>query len=304
MRTGGIELDKDDYIRRSLAKISRKPWELYVISRLIHRLDDPDIEFVPQQLVRLRDDRRALTDLYFPQFDLHLEVNEGHHLGHNQAEADARRETDIVLVTDHEIHTIDVATRTGAEAAPENVPLNVVNARIGELIQILERRKRDAIDRGTFTPWDFAGRYDPRRYIATGSISRYGGVVVRHQRDALRCFGYGFDLGHFQGGYWNVPGRERLAIWFPRLYEHDGWNNELVDEGRRIVERPQTDRGVQRMSELLNQDAGHANRVVFAKYKDPLGHNIFRYVGTFEINLEVSAPEQVTFNLLRDVEDL
>ena len=91
MRIGGTEVDKGEYVRRSLSKMRQKPWELYVISRIVHRLNDPDIEFVPQQLVRLESGRRALTDLYFPQFDLHFEVNEGHHFEQAQTEADEAR---------------------------------------------------------------------------------------------------------------------------------------------------------------------------------------------------------------------
>ena len=72
-----MPISKQDYIYRSLKKVSHKGWETFVISRIIHGLDDDDIEFVTQQLVRLSDESRALTDLYFPQFDLHVEVDEG-----------------------------------------------------------------------------------------------------------------------------------------------------------------------------------------------------------------------------------
>ena len=34
-------MTKDDHTLRSLSKIKHKQWELYVISRIIHRLDDP-----------------------------------------------------------------------------------------------------------------------------------------------------------------------------------------------------------------------------------------------------------------------
>ena len=42
---------KADYIVKSLSKIKYKSWELYVVSRFIHTLDDLDVEFVCQQLV-------------------------------------------------------------------------------------------------------------------------------------------------------------------------------------------------------------------------------------------------------------
>ena len=44
---------RTEYILRNLSKISHKQYELYVISRIVHLLDDPEIEFVCQQLIRV-----------------------------------------------------------------------------------------------------------------------------------------------------------------------------------------------------------------------------------------------------------
>ncbi|WP_323716132.1 AbaSI family restriction endonuclease [Paracoccus aminovorans] len=71
-------MSKDDYILRSLSKTRHKRIEHFVVNRIYHLLDDPEIEFVCQQLVR-RSDGPALTDMYFPQFRLHLEVDEPFH---------------------------------------------------------------------------------------------------------------------------------------------------------------------------------------------------------------------------------
>jgi hypothetical protein len=72
-------ITKDQYILRSLSKTAHKQWELLVITRIIHRLDDPELEFVAQQLVRREDGGAYLTDLYFPQLALHVEIDEAHY---------------------------------------------------------------------------------------------------------------------------------------------------------------------------------------------------------------------------------
>ena len=51
---------KTEYIHLSLKKISHKKWEYFLISRILHRLDDFEIEFVSQQLVRCTDATWAL----------------------------------------------------------------------------------------------------------------------------------------------------------------------------------------------------------------------------------------------------
>ena len=42
-------ISKETYVTRNFQKISGKRWELYVITRVIHLLNDPDIEDVCQQ---------------------------------------------------------------------------------------------------------------------------------------------------------------------------------------------------------------------------------------------------------------
>ncbi|WP_413475970.1 AbaSI family restriction endonuclease [Hafnia paralvei] len=39
-------MSKDDYILRALSKISHKRWEHYIINRIFHRLNDPELEFL------------------------------------------------------------------------------------------------------------------------------------------------------------------------------------------------------------------------------------------------------------------
>ena len=48
---------KDDYILRSLSKISHKKWELFIVSRIIHNVDDPEIEFSCQQAIRTKNQK-------------------------------------------------------------------------------------------------------------------------------------------------------------------------------------------------------------------------------------------------------
>jgi hypothetical protein len=59
--------DKTNYVLKSLSKLSSKATEQYVISRVIHCLDDLSIEFVCQQHLS-PDGKGYVLDLFFPQF--------------------------------------------------------------------------------------------------------------------------------------------------------------------------------------------------------------------------------------------
>jgi very-short-patch-repair endonuclease len=75
---GTSNMDKKEFIIRQLARTSNKKYEAYVVNRIVHLLDDISIKFITQQYVT-RPEGRALTDLFFPQFNLHVEVDEGQH---------------------------------------------------------------------------------------------------------------------------------------------------------------------------------------------------------------------------------
>ena len=88
---------KDDYILRSLSKISHKKWELFIVSRIIHNLDDPEIEFSCQQAIKTKKrDKPYLTDLCFPQLKLYLEVHESYHENEKQKLTDKHRKREIL----------------------------------------------------------------------------------------------------------------------------------------------------------------------------------------------------------------
>ena len=64
-----------DYYATIFKKIRNKRYEFFVISRIVHLLNDRALEFTTQQLVRT-DKGRFLLDLYFPQLKFAIEVDE------------------------------------------------------------------------------------------------------------------------------------------------------------------------------------------------------------------------------------
>ena len=89
----------------------------------------PSLRCVTQQHVA-RPDGRALTDLFFPQLSLRVEVDEEHHKAN--IDADNIRTADIVNATNHEIVRIDVSKT-----------LNQINSRINHIVdKIRSKLKR------------------------------------------------------------------------------------------------------------------------------------------------------------------
>jgi len=267
-------MDKSEYILRSLSKIKHKRWELFVVSRIVHGLvvRDEDIEFVCQQLVRFADGRRALTDMFFPQFGIFLEIDEPHHSTDEQSTNDRLRTDDIINTT--KLTERRIAIYRDDEVTPKTV--SEVAQETDSFLKEIQTLKQSAISKGDFSPWDFEKRYDPSQHLERGFLSISTNPIFRYQHHALRCFGY--TKGIFQRGAWTLTNDPSRSVWFPRLYETDTWDNELTSDGLQIVERKKDDNGGY---DKLTYREQWKSRIVFARYSDNLGAVLYRFVGEF-----------------------
>ncbi|HBY5597074.1 TPA: restriction endonuclease, partial [Klebsiella pneumoniae] len=241
--------DLTDYVIRQLGRTKNKRYEAYVVSRIIHLLNDFTLKFVTQQFVRLSNKKIALTDLYFPQLGIHIEVDEGHHFLRNskmeyslnqideplysisQTESDAMREEDIISITGHKIFRVNVYKNQ--EGQPQN--LESIHQQIDKIIEEIKTAKNKLIEASTFKEWNIETEYNPQTYINLGRISLADNVVLKTTKDVCNCFGYNYK--NYQRGGAIHPYEEDTLIWFPRLYENKDWINTISPDGLTITEK-------------------------------------------------------------------
>lgn len=262
-------MSQTDFILRSLSKIAAKRWEHYIINRIWHRLDDPEIEFVCQQCVRSSEGRLYLADFFLPQLGLYLEVDEGHHEHEEARIKDAARRFDIAEAAGLEEHRIAVTGKN----------LTQIDAEADAFTELLRARKAERVAQGAFRRWDYEGRYKADRHLEAGFLEVGPDTAFATHREALRCFGYkGGD--HMQGA-WRLPDHVRDAIglagrcmvWFPKLYEQPEWLNSLSEDGLTIAE-------INKDPNKIYEDPWDL-RIVMARSKDELGRNLYRFIGLF-----------------------
>lgn len=290
-----MTFEKQDYILRCIKKKSRKKWEFFIITRIVHGLNEDDIEFVTQQLVRRPDGTRALTDLYFPQFDLHIEIDEEFH--DRQLDKDAKREQDIIELTGHTIKRIKIS-----DDNKNTRDIDEIRTDVDRLISEIKDMKQKAICENRFEPWDWENRYLAGPVISKGLVSIRDNVVFKTQLEALRCFG--FKGRGFQRGAWVIPDGTHDVVWFPRLYQHGMWINELTEAGQTIRECAINEDGKLSIKKQIENEAKHPGRkhIVFAKARDVLGFNLLRYVGSFRMNLGRSSDDCLIFDRISENE--
>lgn len=272
-------LSELEYNALMLSKIAHKKYEYYVISRIIHKLDDNQIEFSTQQLVRGEDGKRYLVDLYFPQFNIGIEVDESYHK--NQVAEDSYRERVIVEKTQMKLYRFDCNNRTKED----------LDGQIQEFVKKIRLKKSELKKDGKFIPYDYNKLYNP--YAWKGSIKVGDRVRLRTHDQVLTMFGIKkkngenyvswesatYPKGKKEFSKTNNPGEH--YIWFPKVYENDGWMNKLTtdENGKTII--------IQRNKNKKEMVVGYdeiltGNIVVFVHQKDEFGTTAYEFKGVFK----------------------
>jgi very-short-patch-repair endonuclease len=281
-------MDKKEYIIRQLGRTKNKKYEAYVVSRIIHLLDDFDIKFVTQQYVT-RPEGRALTDLFFPQVSLHVEVDEPYHkatIGNDKV-----READIINATNHEILRVDISNS-----------IEDINSQIDEIVEIIRNKKKQLKDKNSFIPWNIDLEFNPETYIKRGYIDVLDNVAFKTIKDACNCFGHNYS-GWMKGG---APHPDfDTVLWFPkllpdeklfpnrRLLQNGEWLNEISPDEETITERNMDDEKARNhILGYINKTNGNQHkRITFAKVQGNLGDTLYRFRGLYELNIKASKPE-------------
>lgn len=264
-------MDKKEYIIRQLDRAKNKKYEAYVVTRIIHLINDFSIKFITQQYVT-RPEGRALTDLFFPQFGLHIEVDEGQHFINNNIKEDKIREADIINATGHEILRVDVTKS-----------FESINTEINGIVKKIKKLRND----NYFIPWDIDAEYNPKTYISKGYIDVSDNVAFKTIKDACNCFGHNYS-GYQRAGA-SHPNSD-IMLWFPKLFPNGEWNNKISNDERTITEKNENNLKAKEhvISHINNRKKHQHQRIVFAKVKGNLGDVLYRFRGLYKLDIQKS----------------
>jgi very-short-patch-repair endonuclease len=274
-----MPISKDDYILRNFSKIQLKKWELYIITRIVHLLNDSEIEFVCQQFIKTRDGKRYLADLCFPSLKLYYEIDEAQHGSDQHKIKDEHRQREIIDATDFIEKRISIFDKNKNDRN-----INEINKEVDEFIAFVKKRKKQFISKGNFIPWDYETKFSPAPHLKRGYIDVKDNVVFSNHRDALGCFGY--KKGHYQRAVWRIKGSNK-EVWFPKLYRNNTWNNSLSNDFKKIIMKRNNNAKIKRRKKR--------EFIVFAHYKDLLGQIVYKFLGEFHTLFKESDNYQRAF---------
>lgn len=268
-------------IAKSLSKIKHKKYELYVLSRIVHGLNDPGIKFKFQQYAKRNENGKyALIDLFLPQFNIAIEVDEAYHLA--QLTEDEVRQNDI------EVLNIDVKRVDCSEGI---VSVNTQTDRI--ISEIIKER-----DKSTFNEWDGLSGYE--HYKNKREFNVEDDTELCSVTEICNCFGFKSSV---QSGGRNIHNSgdidgpsEKFLIWWPKENYADSngeisgaWYNKMVitDEGTIIIHEYALDNNKRRehVEKTLKEEM-KKKRIVFYRKGNMFNETLYRFAGVFELDVD------------------
>ena len=270
---------KLEYMERLFAKIGKKKTESYVISRIWHQLDDDRVKFVVQQYIRRTQDKYALADLYLPQLNIFIEINEPYHKDENGVlrEIDRIRNEEILSVTHSKPIVID------CDCGIQEIHRQVTD--------VVSRIKQHISELGeNFKSWDDANTLSVEYHQNKGYLKVEDNECLHTTEDVAAIFGTKpKHRGFLRASGAAIPCKKNEIVWWPNT-EHRLWCNELSEDGMFIYEYPKAeDKRAAHLKQWLA--APEETRVTFLRYKDDLGFCFYRFVGVFRLNRDKSIRE-------------
>ena len=282
------ERTKIKYISEMLNKRTKgKDYENFVINQIYARVDNPELEIVTQKCVRPNKGidtenlievgkNHYLIDLYFPQINLAIEVDEGHHEDVENQLNDKQRENLIKGAVRCDVKRIKIC-KEGTKIPQEYD--NVIN-QIKEVVveikdKISEWGKKNNQKLKWVTNEEKIENVKEHKVFDVGEAIHFGGInnvlnllLETNRYHKFQQSGKNFDF---------------YAVWIPKLTvtqddgtvkTANGWENFINENEDEILEFPSTKSYKKGLDTYKAEDGscpskwGKRKRIIFMKMKD------------------------------------
>ena len=198
-----------EYMECLFDSIKSKRTESYVIHRIWNKLDDDRVRFVTQQKITLPNGKYALADLYLPQLNIFVEVNEPYH--DKQKAQDKYRNETIVELT--EAHQFIIECGKGTDKC-EWKSLSEIHQQIDECVTFIKKRITDVGDQ--LKPWSMSESLTVEFHKNKGYLNVDDNDALRTIDDICRLTGgVKRDRGFLRAGTAELPQHPDMELWFP-----------------------------------------------------------------------------------------
>ncbi len=275
-------VSKKEYLTNQFKKTFFKKYENYCVTRIYNLVNNLNLQIVTQQLFKRDNDKIALADIYFPQINLWVEIDEQHHDA--QENADAQRTEEVLI--NNKINKLEEVVHVQELEKPYRIKVAAgheiedINKQIDEIVKEINRRISAL---GEKLVWNCEDK-DPSEF--TGKVIRYSdNVKFRTIEKVTELFK---NIRYRQQCAW-FKIKENEYLWCPKLdlveneYKNCKWKNKISLDGTEIYESLRD--GEKEDENSLNWNE---KRITFAYYNDENGFRMYKYRGIFILDKEAT----------------
>lgn len=269
--------DRKDYVLHQFRRTWNKKYENYCIERIYHKMDNPNLKFITQQMFRRSDNKVALADLYFPQLRLSVEIDEDYHM--SQKERDKERTADILAKMKSLESVVDFEPEEIRINADKNQTLESLNSQIDDVVCEINNRIKRLHHK---LEWDDIIKTSDQ-VKDEGKELIDGEVALRTIQEVSELFDKGYK-GMQKYCFEKTKG-SNVWIWCPKL-KLEGVTlkipvtNEISLNGDTIYESSNKN-NEEFVKDILQGDKLKQKRIVFAYYKIDTGELAYVFKGIY-----------------------
>ena len=267
-------------------RTKNKKYENFVVNAIYNRVGNMELEPITQQYVCNPNDPRKyyLIDLYFPQINYGIEVNEAQHLGEEHTLADKERAEAIKDAIDCTVKVIDIFEK---KEKPESAVMrsfedinNQINLYVDEIRELISQKEKAD---GKRLQWK-SDAQKKKEIWESGVLSISDSVSYANKKEIEILLGVTPDQYRCYR-----PLSSEYYLWVPglsvrdhsgKIYSSNNWENYLSEDKTEIVEID---------TDNKRQKSGTKNtpkRITFMKMKDKYGKYCCKFIGVFELRVQ------------------
>lgn len=286
-------MDKVDYLRKAFARMNNKEFENYVITQVWAGVKDLGLFPVTQQYVQLPKNKYALIDLYFPQINVAVEVDE---MAHEQKTKQDEMRMENILSSIKKEENKTVTTFRVKEAHEEangeikKCSYEEIEKQIQEVITDIRKIASEHQPLHWEDDWEEKEYHKKIQEIAKkGHLDDTDFIGFKRIHVTNDIFGFNYSEGYLQFGrsMFELPEYPHCFLWFPHLVKNKTWENTLNEDWTEIQEKRIDGEKVNEKQEYYEKDNV---RYTFARYRDVYGEISYRYIGNFHYVKKVKGP--------------
>jgi hypothetical protein len=274
--------DKLEYIREVFSHTKGKTLENYVITQIWAGVKHLGLRPVAQQYVRRPEGKYALLDLYFPQINFAVEVDEPHHEDEHKKAKDDIRQDDIFAAIDElsEDRFNRVKYKTEGHNGDYDDIENQIQRVIDQISKTIRSYPKDVFE------WSNDWREEEYQK-ALAEIRKNKKLSVHDKisftREQVCKDIFGMEVyDRMRGGVFHDKKDFNKMIWFPKLTlegspKSKEWDNIMNADWTTITEQSAKNKNIKEKYQNTNMV-----RYTFAKYRNSLGETAHRFIGCFK----------------------